>query len=299
MFNPVNIWSTNVSAFSGDIFYPDTEKQLLALNRATFRWRERQRHTVADPFLVVSGGRLWLFVESQRYREKGKIVAYSSDDLASWSSHGVVLDEKFHLSYPQVISEGGIWRMVPECAESGGVWMYEADSMPGPWRRARKLLDAPHWDPTIHKHEDYWYLWATDSAACLRLYISSAIEGPYHEHPSSPVTSDKRYARCGGSPLRLPCGALVRLAQDGSRSYGYGLHALSIEMLNPFNYREVLFRKDFLPRSSIWNRNGTHHLSIVEFKGIPIRAVDGQASDLALNFIPRIIWRLARLIKQR
>ena len=297
MFRQPDIWTTHVDTFDGNPCEPKAIKNILSLGSPTVRWRREHLHTIADPFLVTANGRLWLFVEEARFALNGCIAAMSTADLIHWESHGIVLRESTHLSYPQVFIHGGINWMLPEATKSGAVWIYKCDQLPGPWRRAHRLLEEPHADPTLLEQDERWYIWATDAKNKLRLYHSSDLTGPYIEHPASPLTADPRFSRCGGSPLRLRDGSLLRLAQDCSSTYGRGLHAMRISIISSLEYRETLFRADFLPRDERWNANGTHHLSVVEFNGVQVRAVDGLQPDYTINQLARAFWWLFRAVE--
>ncbi|MEI6598793.1 MAG: hypothetical protein WCL22_07165 [bacterium] len=295
MLKGLDVWTTKVLVGSGHpLLNFKADKTIYALNGHGLRWRRLHTFTFADPFLITDSERLWLFVEQQKHHEHGKIIAYSTQDLQTWKSHGVVLEESSHLSYPQVFEDSGNYWLLPESIESGKVTLYKADALPGPWRRAAELLPSAHADPTIFQHHGVWYLWATDLGNHLRLYWANQLQGPYHEHPRSPLTSDLRYMRCGGRVQRLPDGSVVRLAQDSSEGYGKYLHVMAITQLTPEAYQEELRQPDILSREEGWNREGGHHLDSIEFKGQVILAVDGRVSESAWNTPARIFWGLFR-----
>jgi hypothetical protein len=295
MLKGLDVWTTKVLTGSGHSLVDfKVQKTLCTLDGGRLRWRRYHTFTFADPFLITDAQKLWLFVEQQRHHEPGKIFAYSTTDLETWVNHGVVLEESSHLSYPQVFEHGGSYWMLPESMQSGRVTLYQADKLPGPWRRAAELLPSAYLDPTLFQYEGAWYLWVTDLQNQLRLYCANQLQGPYREHPCSPLTSDLRYMRCGGRVQRLPDGSVVRLAQDSSEGYGKYLHVMAITQLTPEAYQEELRQPDILSREEGWNREGGHHLDSIEFKGQLILAVDGRVSESAWNTPARIFWGLFR-----
>lgn len=295
MLKGLDVWTTKVIVGSGHhLTNFKVEKPIFTLDGGRLRWRRLHPFTFADPFLITDSRKLWLFAEQQRHHEHGKIVAFSTEDLQTWISHGVVLEESSHLSYPQVFESDGSYWMLPEGIKSGKVTLYQAAELPGPWRRAAELLPSAYADPTIFQHQGVWYLWATDLGNQLRLYCANQLQGPYREHPCSPVTSDLRYMRCGGRVQCLPDGSLVRLAQDSSEGYGKYLHAMAITQLTPEAYQEELKNADILLRDENWNREGGHHLDGLQFKGKGIVAVDGRVSESNWNAPARIFWGLCR-----
>jgi len=287
----LDIWSTSVAEISGDPLFPTHEREVLSLIARPLEWKRAHIYTYADPFMLVSCDRLWLFVERQSRGSKGVICAYSTIDKEAWDDHGVVLDEPYHISYPQVIECNGSYWMLPEVVKSGAVWLYRAQQLPGPWMKHAMLLNAPLADPTLLQDHNATYLWGTDLSGALRLYTAEKIEGPYIEHPSSPITSDARYARCGGRPNRLSDGMKVRLAQDGAVSYGRALHAMRLVELTPTTYKEILWRENIIASRQKWNVAGRHHLELAEYRGSVLRAIDGRRPEHFFNMPVRLFWR--------
>ena len=77
---------------------------------------------VADPFMLWQNGAWHLFFEVlNNDRNKGEIGYAQSPDPVTWEYGGIVLKEKFHLSYPYVFAHEGETYMIPECAKSNAV----------------------------------------------------------------------------------------------------------------------------------------------------------------------------------
>lgn len=297
LVKPNKIWLTKVEAFSGSPFTPLEVREVFSPGQPKFSLRRHAVHTIADPFLFVHQERLWLFAEEQRYGCLGEIIAYSTSDLKEWKCHGIILREPFHLSYPQVFAHQGRCWMLPEVAQSGAVWLYSTDDFPLNWQKAVCLISLPLLDPTLIEIKGNFYIFATDPEGWLRLYTALELTGPYREHPSSPVTRDPRYSRCGGPIISEADGRMYRLAQDGAESYGKGLHTMRILTLSPTEYKESLAHEDLLPRDKSSRRFGVHQLSLAQFHGIQIRATDGLGPDLAINNLRRFVWGLLMRIK--
>lgn len=69
---------------------------------------------LADPFLFVKDGTLFLFYEDKKLFHNGVIAMISTKDLVSWTEPVVVLKESCHLSYPWVFEKNGSIYMIPE-----------------------------------------------------------------------------------------------------------------------------------------------------------------------------------------
>ena len=99
---------------------------------------------VADPFMVREDGRWLMFFEVwSDVVARGVIGLATSDDGVDWRYGGVVLEEKFHLSYPHVFKLGSDYFMVPETLELQAVRLYRARSFPRGWTFERTLLERP------------------------------------------------------------------------------------------------------------------------------------------------------------
>jgi hypothetical protein len=293
---PRNFWTTKVQVYEGDPLTPSHIEEVFSTDNTKAQFKFEIERTAADPFLLVAGGRLWLFIEKQYCYGRGEIALHSSADLKHWTNHGTVLAEPFHLSFPQVfIHEQGFY-MIPEAVDSGAVWLYKSRFLEGGWVKHAKLIDRPLADPVHFESNGHHYIWATDLENKLRLYHSSQLSGPYQEHPSSPVTIDRRYSRCAGAILKLDDGRLVRLAQDGSEIYGSAISALEIKKLSPDVFEEALLAFDFIPRKETWNVAGVHHFHTVIFKGKKVRTLDGLSPSIWLNYLPLVPIRIYNVL---
>lgn len=189
---------------------------------------------VADPFLHRAAGRWWLLFEVMNARrDAGEIAAASSTDLLTWRYQGIVLREPWHLSYPFVFEHAGDTWLVPESEAACRVELYRAVDFPWRWERHATLLSgAPYGDATLWEADGTWYLIAASGgSATLRLFTAPDLEGPWREHPTSPVVDGgSRVARPGGRVVRGDDGRWVRFAQDATRRYGGGLEAVAFDL---------------------------------------------------------------------
>jgi hypothetical protein len=252
--------------------------------------------TTADPFLFTHADRLYLFFEVQTDFGKGEIWAESMGANGVWESHGLILAEEFHVSYPNVFSDssGSIY-MLPETAASGSVLLYTADEFPFKWRRVATLLDTPLSDPTILFTEDGMLLLGTNRRDELKIHALSNLDGPA-SMKSIMVTNDKAISRSAGAPF-VANGKLYRPAQNCSNFYGENINLLEVETLGATDYSERLVTSDIYPRRPKWMKLGYHHLSIAKFGDDYFLAVDGRGKDQYANTILLAcfkIWELMR-----
>lgn len=238
----------------------------------------------ADPFLLVSDERLYMFIETQIGDRPGTISAYVTDDLRDWRSLGEILREPFHLSYPQVVEIGDRHYLMPEARRSGQLRLYRFDDFPGEVVFERVLLDAPVTDPTPFHHQGMWYLFATIGDA-LRLFVTDdLVGGELRPHPAGIIETRKDYRRNGG-PIIERDGRLYRLSQAHRHRYGDHLCLFEIERLTPDAYRETLICDDLPFPAFDWSREGCHHSSAVRFQRRWVTAIDGQVADFYVHKI--------------
>lgn len=200
----------------------------------------------ADPFPVIDGQRRLLFVEELiDSKRRGAISCLElQGDGGSVLEHGVVLDEPFHLSYPQVFQWHGRWYMTVESSEAKCVSLYVTDAFPHGWRKTRDLIVGRVCvDPTLYRHENLWYLFCNisesgaNSSDELFLFTSAELEGPYSAHPGNPIVSDVRKSRPAGQ-LFLHDGKLIRPSQCCTPVYGAAIVFNEVTELSPWAYAE-------------------------------------------------------------
>ena len=218
---------------------------------------------VADPFLLPYNDKYHLFFEIfSEITQRGEIACAESDNGLDWAYKGIVLQEPFHLSYPQVIRVGDEIYMVPESGEDLSVRLYRADQFPLGWRHVTTLLSG-YWfaDPTLFRFDGGWWMFvSTREHNVLNLYYADEITGPWTMHPVSPLIKfDNRNSRPAGRVLACR-GSLYRFAQDCHPYYGRGIKVFRITKLNRHEYAEEALGDLPLSDRSGWNERGIHHI---------------------------------------
>jgi len=197
---------------------------------------------IADPFLFREGAGWFMFFETLiRETNKGVICLASSVDGLSWSYERVILEEPFHLSYPYVFVWEGVHYMIPETAEANAVRLYKATKFPTKWTFVGELMQGPHRDPSVFRHDGMWWMFSetsSDRRGTLRLHFAEDLSGPWQEHPRSPVVDGNPHiTRPGGRMLQFD-GRIYRITQDVYPDYGMRLFAFEITSLTATTYSE-------------------------------------------------------------
>jgi len=290
IFTDINCFEINI--FTRDILNIKTITSLTEKPVKRFKTvcglNPNPEHTKADPFLFVYKDRLFLFYETAGYKlGRGVITMVSTIDLRNWTKPKIVLKESFHLSYPFTFEKDGEVYMMPESGEGGQLCLYRAtDESLTRFELVKSLMDGRYLDSVILKRDGYYFLFTSDEAQyrkyVLHLFYSDTLEGPYIEHPLSPICSDTEYSRSGGRIIELD-GKVCRVSQDCSNGYGDNVSLISIDCLNTTEYKESLFSRNVFNRSCETFKGGGHHLTCVKYKGQYVIATDCKTTRRALR----------------
>lgn len=205
------------------------------------------RRYFADPFLFAHEGKTWVLCEEFPYAaQKGILSAFEITADGKAGPVLPILEEAWHLSYPQVFAaDEKIW-MIPESNQSGRIDLYCAEKFPDRWAYVATLVEGvAAADATLVEHDGLFWLFATvrgDGLTdwdALHLYYAASMTGPWTPHPLNPVLIDAQSARPAGAMFRRG-GALWRPAQDCTRYYGGGISLCEVERLDREGFTQTL-----------------------------------------------------------
>jgi hypothetical protein len=198
-------------------------------------------HSYADPFIVEHDSRHWLFVEDWSDANRRACLACMEIDARGRAGAPVViLDQPYHLSYPQVFSHRGDFFMIPESSGSATVQLYRSTRFPFEWDLAAVLMeDAALVDTTVLFRDGKWYFFTSTSGQPEEAYLftSDRLDGPWQYHPANPIGADTRRLRGAGAIISRQ-GALFRPVQDCALGYGHAIAFNEILRLSPSEYEE-------------------------------------------------------------
>jgi hypothetical protein len=222
---------------------------------------------VADPFMIRRQNTWYMFFEVYNFdTAKGEIGLATSEDAATWKYERIVLREPFHLSYPYVFEWDGRYYMIPESHQAQTVRLYESRQFPTEWACTNIMISGQRFsDSSLLRYGDLWWLFSETSPDLrhdtLRLYFSQHLQGPWHEHPASPIVHDPHVARPAGRVV-LWQDRPIRFAQDCFPTYGTSIRAFEVSQLSTRVYRESPIAKRSIlgPGFKTWNFGGMHHI---------------------------------------
>ena len=260
----------------------------------------------ADPFLFSWHGRLFLFYESKRLFSPGVIMMRYTDDLLHWSDETLVLQESFHLSFPNVFEHQGQIYMLPETNEADSIRLYRADNDGlTSFSLCKVLVEKPPFfvrgvsfvDSIIVPIEGVYYLFTTvmhNGKNTLLLYYADNLIGEYVYSSISPLLSDNHYGRNAGSVVVYD-DCLFRISQDCSKTYGENVSVHKIKSLAKDLYVEEIFIDNLFDRKDKFFFYGGHQFNVAFYKGKYIVATD--AKNYNYYFWSRLLRKIKRLFE--
>ncbi len=216
---------------------------------------------IADPFFIKESDTYYLFVELKG-EENANIALLTSLDGQDYEYKGIVLDEPFHLSYPQVFKHKGEYYMLPEASGSNHVLLYKAENFPYEWGISDTLIkNIGLKDPSLLLSEDLNLIVAVDDDLKQYMFTADSLNGSW--------TEAKNYKQRWGNETR-PGGRFFKVDNNWylplqNRSLGYGT-GISLYKLGTENDRLEfkLAEKMYLgaQQEIEWFNRGMHHLDI-------------------------------------
>lgn len=246
----------------------------------------------ADPFVYEADGRCYIFVEQYlKEKEKG-CIGYFQFENGVPVNKGIVIENRYHMSYPDVFEYDGRFYMIPESSANSTVDLYVADRFPDVWRKEKTLIEgAKYVDSTVYRDGEKFYL------------ISYTMVGGYEVHvfdlnmetKELTLLSKKRYernvARPGGR-LFTENGKLMRPAQDCSEKYGEALILYEVDALNRNGeYAEHEVRR--IEAGSLRVEKAPERVHQLTVAG-GYEVVDVYKEKLDLLHVPRVYFRSRR-----
>ena len=231
---------------------------------------------IADPFFIKEKDTFYIFFEHKlKNVHHAKIGLLTSTDGQNYTYKGTVLQEKFHLSYPQVFKYKQNFYMIPETQGANNILLYKAEKFPYQWNVCDTLIpDIKLKDPTVFLSDTLNILVGTDQNLKMQLYTSTSLFDAWkaHKNPNPLIGSE---SRPGGRFFNTKNG-LILPVQNSSQGYGYGVSlykfnfrkaAYSVEKINHL----ILKRQSTIPAFAA----GMHHLDVQEIDGQVYYVYDG------------------------
>lgn len=200
-------------------------------------------HFYADPFFLNSNdGSLHIIFEDFSIDDfYGNISLMTLDKSFNKLNQKILLDTKYHLSYPFNFIENDRIYVFPESARQGKLSCYEFDPEHRTLNFIKDIIHLPLYDSTIVKLKDkYWLFGITNEnreGYKLYLFYSKSLLGPYISHPDNPVKSGLNGTRPAGNFIDVD-GIIYRPTQNCQKRYGESVTICRINEISEFKYIE-------------------------------------------------------------
>jgi hypothetical protein len=200
----------------------------------------------ADPFFIEHEGLKVVFFEELDGNGKGIISAVTIDDCFEIIEKQVIIDESFHLSFPNVFIQNNQLYMIPESIAGNKVLVYQCDLFPFNWSLKQTVIDnLKILDMVWTKQDNIYWIFANkvedfeyDNNERLYLYSTNDLfYGKWESHALNPIVCNKKTARNAGKIINSR-GKIIRVSQNCDKSYGSNLVFNEIETLTLSNYEE-------------------------------------------------------------
>lgn len=255
----------------------------------------------ADPFLFEHNGETYLFAEIWSYRlGRGYLgcCRWNGNGFGEWKP---VIQEPYHLSYPNVFEWNGKIYMLPEQYQSGDLGLYECQEFPYKWKKLKPFAsDGEYVDSTIlFKDGDAWLF-------TLRMNPKKHSEGellrarvisPAEIGESEVIERNAgKFHRPGGHFFEED-GKIIRVAQNCENGYGSGLIFYEVLKCEDDGYQENekkrLFPDDYMIEDYEINKcTGVHTYNI--FGNLEV--VDMKKMEVSID---ELMFRIKRKLKRR
>ncbi|MCH9814227.1 MAG: hypothetical protein K0U47_09850 [Epsilonproteobacteria bacterium] len=262
------------------ILYSETKEGEINSNLDEYKrlYAPSENYFIADPFVVDEGEKSYLFFEELDYATaKGylKVCEYDARS-GKFKEPKMVMEQPYHLSYPNVFKHKDVYYMIPESYENGSVDLFEAVEFPTKWEKKKTLLsDVSAVDATLYFYEGKWWMFVAQAPKedfsmndeLYLYYCSDFLTDDWIPHTQNPVVADALTARPAGNLIEKE-GKLYRPAQDCSGIYGRKIVINEVEVLNENVYKESVkgeitaeFSKDLV---AVHTLNSSDTLTVID-----------------------------------
>ena len=233
---------------------------------------------LADPFIIFENQEYYIFFEHQA-EGNANIGLLKSQDSHNFEYLGEVLDEDFHLSFPQVFKYKNEFYMLPETKQAGHQLLYKAENFPFNWKIYDTLIkDVAIQDPAILISDSLYLITGRAENLIQYVFTADSLKGIWRK--------DERFKTRKGDETRA-AGNFFNIGthwyipfQKNNNGYGTGvsLYEISIEKGNiTFNKKidSYLSKSDKIEK---FNR-GMHHFSVTKTDENYFSVYDGDKED--------------------
>lgn len=243
---------------------------------------------LADPFLIYEDEMYYIFFEHQA-EGNANIAFLKSPDGKNFEYGGEVLDEDFHLSFPQIFRYQGEFFMLPETKQAGNVLLYKAEDFPFKWKIYDTLIkNVAMQDPAILISDSLFLITGRTENLHQFVYTAESLNGSWQRDEKFNIRSGDE-TRAAGNFFNVEGNWYIPF-QKNSDGYGSGVSLYQLI----FEEDKIRFKKivdSFLGKNDRikWFSRGMHHYSSAKIKDSYFSVFDGDKADMNLPKQPN--WK--------
>lgn len=137
--------------------------------------RNGLNYWAADPFPIEIEGILYIFGEIYEYSKLKGSIGYTKLEDGNFTPWKIVIEENYHLSFPNLMYINGVLYMCPEACASEQLYYYRCVSFPNQWVKDKILIDNVNFSDTIfyEKNNDkygFTCVWETNDNHSFKMF---------------------------------------------------------------------------------------------------------------------------------
>jgi len=246
---------------------------------------------IADPFFIFNNDQYFLFTELKGDKD-ADIALFTSLDGKNFIYDDIVLDEPFHLSYPQVFKYRKEFYMLPEAKQSGNLLLYKSDHFPYSWKVVDTLMkNVKLKDATILLSDEINLIVAVDDHMNQLFFTADSLQGNWRESTKY-IPKKGNETRPGGRFFKYENEWYLPV-QDRSKGYGSGISLFKLNYSEECLNLEIIENRYLHEMDTIaWFNRGMHHLDIQQVNDTYFTVYDGDRNSNGKN-----IFQFTRTLK--
>lgn len=174
----------------------------------------------ADPFPIEYNGELYIFAEIFLYSKAKGTIGYCKLTEGGFTKWKKVIEEPYHLSFPNLFWDNNMLYMCPESHEDNTLYLYRCVSFPDKWVKDKVVAQGDFNDTIFYFQKDGKYI--VTYSLDRRLHILKENNGMLEDRDVSDYVSDIDAARPAGKIFSAG-GMDIIPVQIGKPLYGSGL----------------------------------------------------------------------------
>lgn len=188
----------------------------------------------ADPFPIEYKGELYIFAELFKFIGSKGVIAYTKKNKEGFDKWKIVIEEPYHLSFPNIFLWNNSYYMCPEANESKKIYLYKCEKFPDVWKKSKVLVEGGRFCDTVFFNDEgnvYGITYELDGD--LKMFNCNNFE----ISNGKIITSSDDDNRPGGKIFYDRNHGNIIVSQIGKPRYGSGLVFKKVNINWP-NYQE-------------------------------------------------------------